>query len=147
TVLSLKDVTIRYAHFIAVDRLSLDVHAGEVFGLLGPNGSGKSSTLSAIVGALTPVAGTITIAGQREQDDPLAYRRHFGLVPQELALFEELTPEDNLLFFGRLYGLAGRALRKRVADALAFVRLTAEARRPCAWGRRGSAAWSGPFAN
>jgi ABC-2 type transport system ATP-binding protein len=133
-VLSLHDVTIRYGPLVAVAALSLDVHVGEVFGLLGPNGSGKSSTLAAIAGLLTDphalTAGAIRVAGRRERDDPLAYRRHLGLVPQELALFDELTAEDNLLFFGRLYGLAGRALRSRVAHALSFVRLTELARRP-----------------
>ncbi len=127
-VLSVQDVTIRYGDFVAVDALCLEVKAGEVFGLLGPNGSGKSSTLSAIAGALTPATGTIAVAGRHERDDPLAYRRNVGLVPQELALFEELTVEDNLLFFGRLYGLRGRELRAHVVDALRFVYLAEQAR-------------------
>jgi ABC-2 type transport system ATP-binding protein len=130
TVLSLQDVTIRYGAFVAVDALCLEVRRGEVFGLLGPNGSGKSSTLSVVAGALAPAAGAVRVAGRLERDDPLAYRRHIGLVPQELALFEELSAEDNLRFFGRLYGLGGRELRRRVADALAFVCLTEQARRP-----------------
>jgi ABC-2 type transport system ATP-binding protein len=126
-VLSLQDVTIRYGARVAVAALSLEVQRGEVFGLLGPNGCGKSSTLSAIVGALAPAAGSIVVAGRRHADDPLAYRRHIGLVPQELALFEELSAEDNLLFFGRLYGLKGPVLRQRVAEALQFVRLEEQA--------------------
>src|SRR4051812_23485584 len=107
-VLSLQDITIRYGSFVAVDALCLEVNRGEIFGLLGPNGCGKSSTISAIAGGLAPEAGSIRVAGRREADDPLAYRRHLGLVPQELALYEDLSAEDNLLFFGRLYGLAGR---------------------------------------
>jgi ABC-2 type transport system ATP-binding protein len=130
SVLSLQDVTLRYGEFVAVDSLCLEVSRGEVFGLLGPNGSGKSSTLSAIVGAVAPSAGVIRVAGLREADDPLAFRRNIGLVPQELALFEELTAEDNLLFFGRLYGLGRRELRRRVAEALDFVDLSERARRP-----------------
>jgi ABC-2 type transport system ATP-binding protein len=129
-VLSLRDVTLRYGDFVAVDALCLEVGRGEVFGLLGPNGSGKSSTLSAVAGALRPAAGVIVVAGRREADDPLAYRRNIGLVPQELALFEELTAQDNLLFFGRLYGLGGPELRRRVAEALDFVGLHEQARRP-----------------
>jgi ABC-2 type transport system ATP-binding protein len=130
TVLSLRDVTIRYGAAVAVDALCLEVARGEVFGLLGPNGSGKSSTLAAVAGTLAPAAGEIRVLGVREPDNPLAYRQHVGVVPQELAFFEELTPEANLLFFGRLYGLRGADLRDRVAHALEFVRLTEQARRP-----------------
>ena len=130
TVLSLQDVTIRYGAAVAVDALCLDVRRGEIFGLLGPNGSGKSSTLSAVAGALTPSAGTIRVEGRCERDDPLAYRRLIGLAPQELAFYEEMTAEENLRFFGRLYGLGGRDLRRRVAETLKFVRLTEQARRP-----------------
>jgi ABC-2 type transport system ATP-binding protein len=129
TLLSLDDVTLRYGTFVAVENLCLEVQHGEIFGLLGPNGCGKSTTLSAIAGALRPSAGEIRLAGLREMDDPLAYRRRIGLVPQELALFDELTAEQNLLFFGRLYGLAGRSLRQRVAEVLDFVRLSEHARR------------------
>jgi ABC-2 type transport system ATP-binding protein len=129
-VLSLRDVTIRYGAAVAVDALCLELARGEVFGLLGPNGSGKSSTLAAVAGTLAPAAGEIRVLGVREPDSPLAYRQHVGVVPQELAFFEELTPEANLLFFGRLYGLRGAGLRERVADALEFVRLTEQARRP-----------------
>jgi ABC-2 type transport system ATP-binding protein len=128
-LLTLRNVTLRYGNDVAVQELCLDVMPGEVFGLLGPNGSGKSSTLSAIAGTLAPAAGEIRVAGLRESDDPLAYRRRIGLVPQELALFDELTAEQNLLFFGRLYGLAGRDLRRRVNDVLDFVRLGEQARR------------------
>jgi ABC-2 type transport system ATP-binding protein len=130
TVLSLQEVTIRYGDFVAVNALSLHVHRGEIFGLLGPNGSGKSSTLSAIIGAVAPAAGNIRVCNRAEQDDPLAYRRHIGLVPQELALFEELSARENLLFFGRLHGLRGDEVRRRVNDALNFVCLQEQADRP-----------------
>jgi ABC-2 type transport system ATP-binding protein len=130
TVLSLQGVTIRYGDHVAVDALSLHVTRGEIFGLLGPNGSGKSSTLSAILGAVAPTTGSIRVRGRSEADDPLTYRRHIGLVPQELALFEDLSARANLLFFGRLYGLSGPDLRRRVAEALELVRLTEQADRP-----------------
>jgi ABC-2 type transport system ATP-binding protein len=129
-VLSLRDVTIRYGAAVAVDALCLEVSRGEVFGLLGPNGSGKSSTLAAVAGTLAPAAGEIRVLGVREPDSPLAYRRHVGVVPQELAFFEELTAEANLLFFGRLYGLRGAELKARVAGALECARLTGQERRP-----------------
>jgi ABC-2 type transport system ATP-binding protein len=127
-VLSLHDVTLRYGDTVAVDGLSLEVGRGEIFGLLGPNGCGKSTTLAAVAGALAPAAGVIRVAGVEERADPLAYRRLAGLVPQELALYEELTAEDNLLFFGRLYGQRGRDLLRRAGAALEFVRLECRAR-------------------
>jgi ABC-2 type transport system ATP-binding protein len=129
-ILSLWDVTIRYGATVAVDTLSLEVDAGEVFGLLGPNASGKSTTLSAIAGILPVSSGFIRVGGLQAADRPLAYRRLLGLVPQELAFYEDLSAEANLVFFARLYGLAGRELRQRVEEALALVQLTEHARRP-----------------
>lgn len=129
TVLLLDNVTIRYGPFVAVDQLSLAVSAGEIYGLLGPNGSGKSSTLAAIVGDRPLAAGTISMEGRREREQPLEYRRRLGLVPQEMAVYEDLTAEQNLQFFGRLYHLTGAILRERIAWALAFVRLEEQARR------------------
>jgi linearmycin/streptolysin S transport system ATP-binding protein len=127
-VLTLQDVTLRYGDTVAVDGLSLEVGRGEIFGLLGPNGCGKSTTLGAVAGALAPAAGVIRVAGVEERTDPLAYRQLVGLVPQELALYEELIAEDNLLFFGRLYGLRGRDLLRQAGAALELVRLTDRAR-------------------
>ena len=129
-VLSLRDVTLRYGDRVAVRGLSLGVRRGEVLGLLGPNGSGKSSTLAAIAGSLPPARGTIQICGRCERDDPMGYRRLLGLVPQDLALFDDLGCAQNLSFFGRLYGLAGRALKRRVEEVLDLVRLADVARRP-----------------
>jgi ABC-2 type transport system ATP-binding protein len=111
-----------------VDALCLEVAGGEIFGLLGPNGCGKSTTLSAVAGARTPDAGVIRVAGLRERDDPVGYRRRLGLVPQELAFYEDLSASENLTFFGRLYGLGGRVLRRRVEAALELVRLGGQAR-------------------
>jgi ABC-2 type transport system ATP-binding protein len=128
--LSLRQVTIRYGDAVAVESLSLEVSAGEVFGLLGPNGSGKSSTLGAIAGDVPLASGEVRVRGLSLCEDPLAYRRQLGLVPQELAFYEELSARDNLLFFGRLYGLRGGELRERVAGALEFVQLAPQADRP-----------------
>jgi ABC-2 type transport system ATP-binding protein len=130
TILSLNDVTLCHGSVVAVDSLCLRVHRGEVFGLLGPNGSGKSTTLAAVVGALSPLTGAVRVAGRREADDPLAYRCSIGLVPQELALFDDLSALQNVSFFGRLYGLRGPALRRRVAEVLDFVRLADQGHKP-----------------
>jgi ABC-2 type transport system ATP-binding protein len=112
-----------YGANVAVDGVSFRVEAGETFGLLGPNGAGKTTTIHLLTGALRPDAGTVSINGI---DDPtrLEVRAHLGLAPQALALYDLLTAEENLKFFGKLYGLAGVKLRERVAWALELAGLT-----------------------
>jgi ABC-2 type transport system ATP-binding protein len=122
--LSLIDVTVRYGARVALDRVSLDVRRGEIVGLLGPNGSGKSSTLAVAAGVIDPAFGTVTIDGRSRTADPTAFALRVGLVPQEPAVYDELTAFDNLAFFGELYGLAGADLRRRVVRALSRVRLS-----------------------
>jgi ABC-2 type transport system ATP-binding protein len=122
--LSVVGVRVRYGDQLALDRLSLDVHRGEIVALLGPNGSGKSTTLAVAAGILDPIEGTVVAGGIRRAADPTGYANQVGLVPQEPALYEDLSAEANLLFFGRLYGLSGYDLRCRVAIALDRVRLT-----------------------
>jgi ABC-2 type transport system ATP-binding protein len=121
-LLSLRDVTIGRGPRVVVRNLSLNVEAGEVFGLLGPNGCGKSTTLSAIMGLL-PFRGEIRIAGRTLASDSRAYRRLVGIVPQDLALYEELTVTQNLDFFARLYGLNRVERRRRLGEVLDFVQL------------------------
>jgi ABC-2 type transport system ATP-binding protein len=110
-----------------VDGLSLEMRAGEVFGLLGPNGAGKSTTVALAVGLLEPDHGRVEIAGVGVPTDP-AVRRKIGVAPQALAIYEELSAEENLRFFGSLNGLEGRVLAERVKWALDFVGLTPRAR-------------------
>ncbi len=112
-----------YGSLVAVDGISFEVRSGETFGLLGPNGAGKTTTLHMLCGALRPDAGTITLNGE---PDPTreSVRRQIGLAPQTIALYEELTAEENLAFFGRLYGLAGTRLRERVTAVLDMAELT-----------------------
>ncbi len=106
-----------YGTLKAVDQVSFEVHPGEVFGLLGPNGAGKSTTINMMVGVLRPDSGRILLDDGTDPLDPKA-RRRLGSAPQALAIYEELTAEENLNFFGRLYGLHGATLKKRVAYAL-----------------------------
>jgi len=107
----------------AVDGLSFDIPKGEVFGLLGPNGAGKTTTINMLVGILKPDSGEIEIAGS---SDPTKseVRSRIGNAPQKLALYEKLSAEENLRFFGRMYGLAGKRLSERIDSALEFVGLT-----------------------
>jgi ABC-2 type transport system ATP-binding protein len=130
SVLTLHDLTIRYGDTLAVDALSLEIRCGEIYGLLGPNASGKSSTLAAAAGIIMPTAGSVHVAGLHLPEHSRECRRLLGLVPQELAFYEELTPTDNLAFFARLYGLSGPLLRERVQEVLAEMQLTHQARRP-----------------
>jgi len=127
TMLRLSDVRKSYGKTVAVDGLSLQIAAGEVFGLLGPNGAGKSTTVALAVGLLEADRGTVEIAGAGGPADP-AVRAKLGVAPQALALYEDLSGAENLRFFGTLQGMAGSALAERVRWALEFVGLTARAR-------------------
>lgn len=126
--LRLQAVRARYGDRVAVAGLTLDVAAGEVVALIGPNGSGKSTTLALAAGVLTPVSGIVTACGIDRAADPHGYAAKVGLVPQDGATYDELTAQQNLEFFGRLYGLGGRELRRRVARGLSRVGLTDRAR-------------------
>jgi len=102
-----------YGSLVAVDGVSFTVADGETFGLLGPNGAGKTTTMHMITGALAPDAGSININGEQASGRS-DVRYHLGLAPQSLAIYETLTAEENLAFFGKLYGLSGAKLRERV---------------------------------
>jgi ABC-2 type transport system ATP-binding protein len=119
----LRGVRKAFGAIVAVDEVSLEVRRGEVFGLLGPNGAGKTTTVNMVVGLLKPDAGTVELDGAGSPHDP-AVRANIGVAPQALAIYEELSGEENLLFFGRLYGLHGPRLAERVDWALNFVGLT-----------------------
>ncbi len=108
----------------AVRELSFEVAPGETFGLLGPNGAGKTTTISMICGLLRPDAGSVTVDGISIRPGSTSGRELIGYVPQELALYPDLSGRDNLRFFGRLYGLRGAAARARIDETLEMVGLT-----------------------
>jgi len=114
----------RYGPVVALDHVSFGVGEGEIFGLLGPNGAGKTTLLSIVSGLLQPTAGEVRIQGRPLRAADREGRRAIGIVPQELALYGELSARENLLFFGELYGLRGADLRGRVAEVLAAVGLS-----------------------
>lgn len=113
----------RFDDRLAVDHVSFSVASGETYGLLGPNGAGKTTTISIIAGLLAPDAGTVVIDGEEMSVGSVGPRAAVGLVPQELALYPDLTAEENLAFFGRLYGLEGDDLDERISSVLALVGL------------------------
>ena len=126
-ILIAKDLQKSYGDVHAVDGISLQVARGEVFGLLGPNGAGKTTTISMMTGLFPPDSGSITIDGLNLATDTNAVKAKLGLVPQELALYPTLSARQNLNFFGRIYGLKGKALRARVDQVLEMVGLTERA--------------------
>ncbi len=121
-MLVLDNVSKRFGDLIAVDGLSLEVEPGEIFGFLGPNGAGKSTSVNLAVGLLDPDSGSVAI-GAHGNPTSRAVRARIGVATQALAIYEELTGDENLRFFGKLYGLEGAELAKRVDWALDFVEL------------------------
>ena len=118
----------RFGTVVAVDGVSFQVGRGEIVGLLGPNGAGKTTTVSMICGLLRPDDGQVLVDSRPIHDDTDPAKRQLGLVPQELALFEELSAAENLRIFGALYGLDGAALDAARAAALELVGLADRAR-------------------
>ena len=110
----------QYGDLVAVDDVSFRSRPGEIYGLLGPNGAGKSTTIGCISGLLRPGAGRIRVMGYDVVDQGPASRRRLGVVPQELALYEDLSARENLMYWGGAYGLRGARLQERV-DAVLLV--------------------------
>ena len=123
-MLSLRSVTKRYGALTALDGVSLDIARGEFFGLLGPNGAGKSTLMSLAAGLRSPEAGALTLDGVVITPSEPAARVALGLVPQSIALYDQLSAEQNLRIFGALYGLKGAVLEERVNEGLEAVQLT-----------------------
>jgi ABC-2 type transport system ATP-binding protein len=113
----------------ALNNFSLSVEAGSFFGLLGPNGAGKTTALSIITGLLAPDSGSVTILGMRLDRHLAEIQTRIGLVPQDLALYENLTAAENLVFFGRLYGLRGKELQTEIQRCLEFTQLQEQSNR------------------
>jgi len=126
------DLEKRYGPTAALDRVSFTVAEGEIFGLLGPNGAGKTTLVSILACLLEPSGGTARILGRTASPRDRTLRGQLGIVPQELALYGELTARENLEFFGRLYGVNGPDLRLRVNQLLAATGLTEQADQPVA---------------
>lgn len=128
SLLEVKNLRKCFNGLVAVDDVSFRVNAGEVFGLLGPNGAGKSTTMMMLAGLLTPDAGSIQLSGQTLDTDSRQLRTALGVVPQDLAIYPDLSAFENLEFFGSLYGIERRELRQRIDEALERIGLTKRAK-------------------
>ncbi len=113
----------QFGQLVAVEDVSFTAPGGQIFGLLGPNGAGKSTTINCIAGLLTPTSGSVSVLGHNVVSDPIAARRRLGIVPQELALYEDLSARENLKFWGGAYGLKGKELDGRVNTVLGQIGL------------------------
>jgi ABC-2 type transport system ATP-binding protein len=122
-LVEIKGLVKRYGERVAVNRVNFFIEEGEVFGLLGPNGAGKTTTLSILSTSLIPDEGSVTVSGLDLVREAKQIKRLIGFVPQELALYPTLSAWDNLAFFGRVYGLQGKDLRRRVTMVLELVGL------------------------
>jgi ABC-2 type transport system ATP-binding protein len=123
-LLDCRDLRKRYKDVIAVDGVSFHIGRGETYGLLGPNGAGKTTTISMICGLLERDAGSVTVAAHPMDIDATDAKALIGYVPQDLAIYPDLSARENLRFFGRLQRLSGQALDRRVAAILELTGLT-----------------------
>jgi ABC-2 type transport system ATP-binding protein len=126
--LKIERVSKAFGAIRAVDAVSFEVRPGEIYGLLGPNGAGKTTTISMISGLLKPDAGEIFVAGTAFWSDPQKAKRIMGVVPQELAIYEELTGRENLEFWGRIAGLSSSEAKSRATELLTALSLTDRAK-------------------
>jgi len=127
---ALRVVDLRYAYggTLAVDGVAFEVRPGEIFGFLGPNGAGKTTTISIVSGLLPPASGQVLLFGRDLATEGGPARARMGVVPQEIALYEELSAEENLSFWGRLYGLRGAELQESVRRSIDLVGLADRAK-------------------
>ncbi|MDH3611906.1 MAG: ATP-binding cassette domain-containing protein [Gammaproteobacteria bacterium] len=127
-MLKVDELTKNYGDLVAVDQISFEAGKGTVFGLLGPNGAGKSTAINCISGLLRPTSGHASVAGHDVVSDGKAARQNLGVVPQELALYEDLPAIENLRYWGKAYGLRGAELDSRVSEVLDTIGLVDRAK-------------------
>jgi ABC-2 type transport system ATP-binding protein len=127
-ILEAKALVKKYGDFTAVNKVSFDIQEGEIFSLLGPNGAGKTTTISMLSTLYIPTGGEATIGGHSITKEPMAVRNLIGVVPQDLALYEDLTARENLSFWGKMYGLSGKTLTTRIDEVLEQIGLTEKAK-------------------
>lgn len=123
-MLELTKVSKRFKKLEAVKKMDLNIKKGEIVGLLGPNGAGKSTTISILTSLVAPTTGDVIFQQESMVKNPKALRDAIGIVPQEIALYEDLSAEENMKFFGRIYHLKGRELKNKITEVLEQIGLT-----------------------
>ena len=136
-VVSVRGISKTFGAVRAVNGVSFEARAGEVFGLLGPNGAGKTTTLRLLATTLRPTGGTASVAGHDVLSDPVGVRRSIGVLTAAVGLYNRLTVRENLTYFADLHGLARDVVRRRVNEVIELLDMTAYA------GRRADALSSG----
>ena len=121
-ILQIENLHKKYDNFYALKGVDLSIEKGEIYGLLGPNGAGKSTLIKTISGLEKKTEGTITF--EENEKNINKYKKHIGLLPQDLAIYLDFTAKENISFFCSLYGYKGKELKQRVDKALEFVGLT-----------------------
>lgn len=123
-ILEVQNLIKKYGDFTAVKGVTFDIKEGEIFSLLGPNGAGKTTTISVLSTLYTATSGDATIGGYSVTKDPMTVRSLIGVVPQDLALYDDLTARENLSFWGQMYNLSGKALKTRIDEVLVEIGLS-----------------------
>ena len=129
-ILEAQNLVKHYGDVQAVKGISFSMAEGEIFSLLGPNGAGKSTTISMLSTLYAPTSGDALVAGHSVTRAPMQVRAVIGVVPQDLALYEDLTARENLDFWGQMYSMSGGALKRRVDEVLAQIGLSDKANKP-----------------
>ncbi len=144
-MISCRQLTRKFGDFTAVNSISLEVAQGSICAVLGPNGAGKSTTVSMLTGLLAPTSGEAIVCGVNVALDPVAVKRKIGVLPEDLALFDDLTVDEHLELTGEIYGLDAAIARERTERLLAVLGLTAGRRtfaRSCSHGMRKKTAFA-----
>ena len=128
SIVKIENVTKKYGNVVAVNDMSLSIEEGEIFGLLGPNGAGKSTMINMITSLISSDGGNIYIKDINTKTNPIQSKFHTGIVPQDIAIYEDLKCIENVKFFAGLYGLRGSELTKRAMEALEFTGLADRAK-------------------
>ena len=126
-ILEVHDLVKKYGDFTAVKGITFDIQEGEIFSLLGPNGAGKTTTISVLSTLYAPTSGDALIGGHSVSKEAMTVRHLIGVVPQELALYDDLTARENLSFWGQMYNLSGKTLKTRIDEVLEQIGLTEKA--------------------
>ena len=127
-ILAARDLTRRFGAFTAVDRITFDVRAGEVFGFLGANGAGKTTAIRMLTGLLAPTSGVARVAGRDIATESEAIKQRIGYMSQRFSLYEDMTPAENIRLYGGIYGLSRAEIRERTSEMLERLDLTSVGR-------------------